>query len=85
MIISCFIALAPRTLAVCHDKMRGFTAECNAGGTSHETLLGLSMVRKNSRTEVRPRQQTYTTELMESKKQISRGLLFSKETAYWQA
>ena len=39
-------------------------------------LLELLMVRKNSRMEVRPRQQMYTGELMESEKQTSRGLLF---------
>lgn len=65
--------------------MRGFTAEHNTGGTSDETLLGLLTVRKNSRTEVTPRQETDKTELMESKKQTSRGLFFSKETTYQQA
>ena len=84
-LISCFIALPPGTLAVRDDKMRGFTAKHNTGGTSDETLLGLLMVRKNSRMEVRPRRHMYTTELMESKKQASRGLLFSKETTYRQA
>lgn len=85
LLISCFMALSPGTLTVCDDKMRGFTAEHNTGGTSDETLLGLLTVRKNSRTEVTPRQETDNTELMESKKQTSRGLFFSKETTYQQA
>lgn len=74
-LISCFIALSSGILAALDDKMRGFTLEHNTEGTSEKTLLGLLMVRKNSRMEVRPRQQMY---IMESKKQTSRGLLFSK-------
>lgn len=76
-LISCFIALPPWTLSVRDVKMRGFIAECNPGGTSDETLLGLLVVRKNSRMEVRPRRHMYTTEFMESMKQTSRGLLYN--------
>lgn len=46
-LISCFIVLPTGTLAVLDGKMRGLTAERNAGGISDETLQGLQKEHQN--------------------------------------